>query len=556
MGGSSAGRWIAAALVALAGFLPAVPAGAQQHGAHGATEVAEADPPQLRDDLGTWHRAIPTDSPQAQAYFDQGLRLAYAFNHEEAARSFAEAARLDPSCASCWWGLAVVQGANINQPADAARNAAAREALVRAQRLVADATPVERELIFALGERYGPKGSDQAALDRNYARAMADVAKRHPDDPDVQAFYAESLMVLTPWRYWTPEGEPGENTREIRRVLESTLEKFPEHPGANHYYVHLMESSPEPGLATASADRLVDMMPGAGHIVHMPSHIYVRTGRLQEAEAANIRAIAADERWARTAGPPGQYAMYMHHNHDFLSFVAMLQGKSEESLEAARHASDLPTDFLRQAPELQLVLVRPLSVMVRFARWDQILAEPAPPKGFDYATALWHHARGRAFAAKGAIPEAERERSQLQRIREHVPADERVMNNRVGPLLDLADLDLAAAIAEAKGDAEGAVALLRNAVAMEDRLVYDEPPDWSHPVRPSLGAALLAADRPEEAEAVFAEDLARYPDNGWSLFGLAESLQAQGREDEAAEARASFERAWGRADVPLARSML
>ncbi len=516
-------------------------------------------PPPLFSNLGTYHRPISTRSRDAQVYFDQGLRLVYGFNHEEAHRAFEHAASLDAGCGICFWGMALVQGPNINLPAIPERAAAAYAAERRALDLAPSAPPVERALIEALAKRYAktppadPK--DQKALDAAYARAMRLVAGRFPDDPDVATLYAESLMDLRPWDLWTNAGAPQPGTPEILRQLEKVLAKDPNHPGANHYYIHAIEASPRPERALASARRLESMMPGAGHIVHMPAHIYMRTGRYEEAAAANRRAIASDARYSEAAGPREIYQMYVAHNHQFLWAAAMMEGRSAESLQAARETvAAVPVEMLRAMPGFDILFTYPVLTQVRFGRWAAALEEPAPPDDFPFAGAIRHYARGIAFAATNRLEDAAAEGRKLESLAAGLPRDARESLNSAGALLSIARLCLSARIASAQNRKADAIRDLNAAVRAEDALSYSEPPDWHSPVRQALGALLLSGGDAAPAERVYREDLRRNPENGWSLFGLARSLEAQRKSKQAAEARRRFEKAWALADIRLAAS--
>lgn len=522
----------------------------------GAHAQAAADPVPLYDNLGAYHYEISTDVPQAQQYFDQGLRLYYAFNHAESARAFREAARLDPQCAMCYWGVALAHGPNINAPMDSASGVAAYEAVRQAQAVLAHANPVERALIEALATRYAavPTG-ERAALDSAYARAMKAVASRYPADPEAQALYAEALMDLSPWQYWNRDGSPRPDTPEVLAVLERVMGEYPDHPGANHFYIHAVEAV-DPERAVPMAERLAGLMPGAGHLVHMPGHIYVRVGRYLDAIRANEHAVHADESYIRDHNPAhGIYTIgYYPHNYDFLSFAASMIGRSSQSLDAAdRMAALVPAELLRVPgmTVLQNHLTRHLQMRVRFGRWSEILDGAAPPADLPFARGIWHYARGRALiAASGDVAGAEAELSKL-RAAAAAPglADVPVEFNAAVSILEIAADVLAGRIAEARNDVDGALRSLRSAVDREDELVYGEPPEWSVPPRQELGAALLRAGRAAEAEAAFRDDLRKFPENGWSLEGLARSLAAQGRDAEAAEVRSRLEKTWNGADV-------
>ncbi len=509
-------------------------------------------------DLGQHRRKVTTRSPEAQAFFDQGLALTYGFNHDEAARSFAKAGSLDPDCAMCWWGAAYTLGPNYNIPMLPERAEAAWDALQRAQKAAAKATPVERALVGAVAERYaGPhylEPDEMQPYNEAFAAAMRDVAKRFPDDDDVQVLFAEALMNVNPWKLWTPEGDPAPGTEEIVVTLERVLRRNPEHPGANHYYIHAVEASKQPEKAEASADRLGALVPGAGHLVHMPAHIYQRVGRYADASEANRRAIEADRRYIETVTPPGYYPFYLAHNYGFLAYSGSMEGRSEEALWASRQsATTMPEHVVCAMPGMDFFVSEPLLVMVRFGRWDEILAEPPPDPKYPVLTALWHHAHGMALASKG---QPERARDDLEAIREiaaSVPEDLLAGLNAGRSVLDLAAKVLEARIAEAEGSPNTLV-LWRAAVALEDGLDYNEPADWFYPTRHYLGAALLDADRPEEAIAVYREDLRRNPKNGWALFGLWKAQLATGASEDAKRTKAAFDRAWSRADIQLERT--
>jgi tetratricopeptide (TPR) repeat protein len=514
-------------------------------------------PPPLFDDLGTHHHPVSC-SASAQAYFDQGLRLVYAFNHDEAVRAFSEAGRLDPNCAMAFWGIALALGPNINSPLDAGRAAAAREALARAQALAPKASAAEQDYIAALAVRYSADpAADRKQLDRAYADAMRQVAHKHPDDLDASTLFAESLMDLRPWDHWGSDGQPRPETPEVLATLEGVLQKDPNHPGANHYYIHAIEASPNPEKGAASAARLATLAPGAGHLLHMPSHIYLRTGRYADAAEANRLAIAADERYIAAVHPSGLYPMmYYPHNIDTLWVSASMEGRSAEAIRAARDVSSKASpEMVREMPGAEFATPKAYFALARFGRWEEILVEPAPPADLLYATAMWHYARGLAFAATGRFAEAEQERAALVAVADKLPPDMIIGDNQPAPLLmRIASLSLAGEIAARQGQCETAIPKLEEAVSVQDGMPYSEPPGWYYPVRDSLGAVLLQCGRPETAEAVYREDLKRNPENGWALYGLAQSLRAQNESSEAAEVDARFRTAWRNADVQLTSS--
>lgn len=523
---------------------------------------APTDTVPLYDNLGDHHREITTTVSAAQEYFDQGLRLYYAFNHPEAIRAFRAAQRLDSLCAICHWGEALAWGPNINLSMDSASGVAAHGSLQRALALRSHASAVERMLIDALASRYAPpeRAADpRAALDSAYALAMADVARAHPRDHDIAVLYSESLMDLRPWNYWTRDGslQPGMDNALSR--LERVVASNPRHPGACHFYIHAVEAA-HPERAVPCAERLAALMPGAGHIVHMPGHIYIRVGRYMDAVKANEHAVHADETYIRDQRPgvSAYTAGYYPHNFDFLAFAAAMTGRAEQAIGAAdRQASAVPSDMLG-APGmtfLQHHITRRLQLRVRFGRWDEILRTPAPSGELPHAMGMWHYARGRALAATGKIREAEAELALV-----HIAATDprlagvRLEFNESPAILGIAEHVLAGSIADARGDHAAAVGHLREAATIEDGLTYGEPPDWTVPVRHDLGAALLAAGQPTEAERVYREDLKRFPSNGWSLLGLSQSLRAQRKVAEADRAMVEFRRAWSASDVEIASS--
>lgn len=525
--------------------------------------TAKERPAPRFDGLGKLHHPVTTKSKAAQEYFDQGLTLTYAFNHAEAARSFKEVTRLDPTCAMGYWGAALVLGPNINAPMDTTVVAEAHETVLKAQRLAATGktSPKERDMIDALAKRYTAKPlQDRKPLDEAYAGAMREVAKRFPDDPDIGALAAEALMDLHPWNFWLKSGEAQPWTAEIVAQLEAVLAKAPEHVGATHFYIHAVEASRTPGRAEKYADQLGVLVPGAGHLVHMPSHTYIRLGRYHAAALANIKARDVDEQYISQCHAQGVYPLgYVPHNHHFLWVAASMEGWSEMALAAAQSTVAKTNHDMMREPglaTLQHYAWMPLYASVRFGKWNDILATPAPPADLLYPTGLWHYARGRAFVAQGKLDEAERELVEAG----HIAAMDTLEKitiwdiNNTASLMRIAVEVLAAELQAKRGDYDVAVRRLTEAVRLEDALNYDEPPTWDYPVRHSLGAVLLEAGRAAEAEAVYRQDLVFNPENGWSLFGLAESLEKQGKIAEAAEVEARFAKAWKNADVKLTAS--
>jgi tetratricopeptide (TPR) repeat protein len=512
--------------------------------------------PRLQN-LGKHTFPVSTKSKQAQAFINQGVNLTYGFNHAEAGRSFREAARLDPACAMAYWGQALVLGPNINVPMTPEDEPKAHELAQEAMALRSKASPRERAYIEALAQRYSGKAEDRAARDRAYADAMREVAKRLPGDLDAAAMYAEALMDLRPWNYWMRDGRPYAQTPEILATLERVLAKNPAHPGANHYYIHAMEATRTPEKAEAAADRLLKLMPGAGHMVHMPSHIYQRVGRYADAVASNEAAIQADEDYIAQCRAQGLYPMvYYPHNIHFLWFAATAEGRSRESLDAARKMAAKVTDqMVDEVPLLAAFRVVPWYTLTRFGKWDEMLAEPAPLDRFLFLKGTWHYARGLALLGKERLDEAETELVAVRRIAVDPALNYSLFSpNTAAAIFSVAPELLAGELAARRKDYAAAVAHLDRAVRLEDALVYTEPSEWHYPPRQALGAVLLAAGRAKEAETVYWEDLSRNRDNGWSLFGLAQALRSQNRGDEAAAAQARFDKAWARADVTLTAS--
>jgi tetratricopeptide (TPR) repeat protein len=473
--------------------------------------------------LGGHHYTITTKNPQAQQFFDQGLALAYAFNHPEAKRSFEEAVRLDSSCAMCHWGVAFVLGPNINAAMDPAANADAYAVSRRALTLAPNVSARERALIEALAQRYAdPAPENRAGLDSAFARAMRDVATRFPEDDDAAVIHAESRMDLSPWVYWTKEKRPLPGTGEIVQDLEKVMARNPKHPGACHFYIHAVEAA-FPERAVACAERLAALMPAAGHIVHMPAHIYLRVGRYDDAIRANEHAVHADETYIADRRAEDFYTIaYYPHNYHFLAFAAIMAGRASRALEAARAAaSKIPVDIAATAPDLQLIVAYPHLTLATFGRVDDVLREPMPRSDLRLATGLAWYARGMALAASRRMSDA---RAALDTVR----ATSTELTSYPGdPVLNIAERVLTAEIALRSGKAQDAIASLAEAKDIEDGLTYMEPPYWHQPVRQFLGSALLAAGRPAEAERLYREDLARFPDNVWSVRGLERSLVAQ-----------------------------
>lgn len=510
--------------------------------------------------LGTWSRPVSTRSPKAQRAFDQGLVWAYAFNHEEAERAFAEAARLDPALAMAHWGIALVNGPHINNPVvSEAQAKKAWEALQRARSLAEGGSEIERALIEALGARYAwPQPADRAPLDAAYAKSMLAVRGRFPTDADVATLAAEALMDTRPWDQWTKDGKPQPGTAEVLAALESARKLAPDHPGALHLTIHALEASPRPERAAEAADRLRALVPDSSHLVHMPSHIDVRTGRWRAAAEANERAIATDRRYLSRSSEIGFYRIYMAHNAHFLAWTAMMEGRSEVALQTARSVVDgLAPGFVKEnAAFADAYLTIVGEAQKRFGLWKEILAAKAPPEGLPISAAHGHFLRGVAHAALGEVAEAEKERRAFAAALRRVPKDFYWGSNAAGDVLAVGVPFLDGEIAYRKGDHATAIAKLREAVALEDALKYDEPPGWTVPSRHALGAVFLDAKKPAEAEAVYREDLAKFPENGWALRGLATALEMGRNQAEAAAVRRRFESAWARADTKVESSCL
>jgi len=522
--------------------------------------LAEAPPAALFEGLGPHRRKVTTESEQAQRYFDQGLVWAFAFNHDEAIRSFEEAARLDPNLAMAWWGVALCHGPHINNPAlPEERAKLAWDALQKALALREKASTVERALVDALAKRYAdPPPQDRAALDRAYADAMREVWLVHRGDPDIGTLYAEALMDLQPWDLWTKDGKPKGRTEEILATLEEVLKRAPDHPGANHLYIHATEASPFPEKGVPSADRLRTQTPIAGHLLHMPAHIDVQVGAWAKASAANVAAIEADRRYRKISPQQDFYRVYMAHNHHFLSFASMMQGRSATAIGAARDMlAGIPQEYAeKNAAVVDGYTLIVLEALMRFGRWDELLLEPEPPAYFPIHAAYRKFARAVAYGAKGDLESAEKERAAFLEARAKVPEGAMMAINPAADVLTIAGLVLDGELAFRRGDLEAAVKFLREACAIEDRLRYMEPPDWMQPVRHTLGAVLASAGRFEEAEEVYREDLQAWPENGWSLFGLATCLEARGEAGEASEVRKRFDAVWANADVEIGSTCL
>jgi|SRR5579859_2298862 len=504
--------------------------------------------------LGTLHHEVTTSNPQAQDFFDQGLRLIYAFNHEDAGRSFRHALELDPKCAMAWWGVALATGPNYNDTdIGGGRAKTAYEAIQKARELEPGVAPRERAYIEALAQRFSanPKAGQQKLFE-SYRDAMALLFKQYPDDADAGALYAESIMDLHPWQLWAADGKPAAGTEELMRVLQLVLAHDPGHLGANHFYIHAVEASPHPELGLASADRLGGLAPSAGHLVHMPSHIYVRVGDYPNAVTANAKASTADETYIRAYQPTGMYAaMYYSHNLHFLAYAATMEGNSKAALDATTRLEANIAPHLKDMSSMEWFNITRLVILVRFARWQEITKLPQPEARLRLTTMAWHFARGMAYAAQGERAKAEVERKGMAKLLAATLPDEPFGFNRIHEIMGIALNMLDGKMASARGDSRAAVTELEKAVKAYDALHYDEPPDWYLSPHEQLGAVLLTAGKAAEAEATFRADLQRNPNSGWSFFGLAEALKAQGKLNEAAEAMAQFKASWKDSDVQL-----
>jgi tetratricopeptide (TPR) repeat protein len=514
--------------------------------------------------LGDYHFPITSGQPQVQRWFDQGVMLTFGFNHDAAERSFLKATELDPGCAMCWWGAALVLGPHVNGGMDPANNPVAWTRLQHALALAPGASKREQEFIRALAARYAEDPPpDRRPLDEAYARSMGLLVQARPADLDAAVLYAEALMDLQPWDYYDAQLQPKGNTATIVATLESVLARDPNHAGALHLYVHAVEASANPQRGVVAADRLRALIPGSGHLVHMPAHIYSRVGRWHDAVLANQRAIEADNAYLDTCrgNTRGLYPLgYVPHNHHFLWFAASMEGASEVAHEAALQTAarvNLP-DLMRQPgfAGLQHYWMTPWFDRVRFGRWNEIVEQPNPAPDLPYVTAIWHYAQAMADVRQGRLESASRHHADLARLAADPAMEKLTVWDRysLANAARIAERTVAAELALARKDPEAAIAALREAVVIEDSIPYDEPPGWHAPVRQTLGAVLLATHRPAEAELVYREELRRNPDNGWSLRGLSDSLAAQKRMDEARQAEQQFAAAWAHADVRLAQS--
>ena len=514
----------------------------------------------LFENMGNYEYPVTTSSKQAQVFFNQGLKLTYAFNHAEAHRSFMEAARLDPKCAMAYWGAAYALGPNINDPIpDTERKTNAYQAVQKAMELSKDVSKKEEDLIIALSTRYGADAAyDIDTHNTKYMEAMTKVVKKYPKDADIQTLYTAAIMNTMPWNYWD-SGHPNPGTLEGKKALETAISINPDHPGAHHYYIHLVEL-PQPDLAVPSADKLGSLIPAAGHLVHMPAHIYFRVGRYEDAAKANVQAIAADEDYISQCLSQGMYPLsYYPHNIHFLWSAASFLGDSKTAIASAKKTAEkVPVSQLMSLPFLQDFYTTPMLSYVRFGKWNEILTIPNPGIDYQHVKLIWHYARGIAFVHKNNLEKAREELVELDKLEEDLSLESLVANytNPSSKIALVAQKVLGGEIAAAVGNYQKAIGLLEKGVQYEDLLIYSEPAAWHVPVRHTLGAVLLKANMPEKAEAVYRKDLENIRDNGWSLMGLHQSLKAQDKTIEAEEALQRFKKAWAKADIQISGSVL
>lgn len=526
-------------------------------GQHGHAPTKEPAPATLVTGLGDINHPVSTSNPEAQKFFNQGLAYMYAFNHEEAVRSFKQAAKLDPQLAMAYWGVALAMGSNYNVPADGPSLLEAYANLQKAVALAPKASEHDRAYIDALSKRYSADlQADRQKLEVDYKNAMGQLAKNYPDDLNAATLYAESMMNLRPWKLWTLDGKPAEDTLEIVSVLEGVLRRDPNHSGANHYYIHAVEASTNAERALPSAARLGKIAPKAGHLVHMPSHIYIRTGDYYQAAQSNVDAIAVDREYIQKSGNNGLYpAMYYNHNIHFLAAASAINGRYADSIKSSRELEANVKPLLKAMPMLEMFYPYSLVSLTRFGKWDEILKEPKPDASLKITTGFWHFARGSAYAASKETAKAEAELAALRAVDKSL-TEERLFNNAATDVMKVAELALEGKIALARGDKQAGIDLLNKAVTAEDATEYAEPADWDLPTREVLGGALLAHGDYKTAEKVFRDEIQRRPRNGRALFGLAESLRKQGKEGAAKSVQAEFDKAWQYADTKLSVASL
>jgi tetratricopeptide (TPR) repeat protein len=530
-----------------------------QHGTgHGAQSAPLKKPIWLDTGLGNIDHPVSTKNPEAQKFFNQGLAYLFAFNHDEGVNSFRHAAELDPQLAMAHWGMALGLGANYNDPGNTDRFAQAYVELQKAVKLAPTASPAEQAYIAALSKRYSsdPK-ADPKKLAADYKAAMAELSKKYPDDLDAATLYAESMMNLRPWQLWSLDGKPAEGTLEILSVLEAVLRRNPEHTGANHYYIHAIEASPNPERGTAAAFRLGSLAPSAGHLVHMPSHIYLRTGEFDEAAKSNEAAIVADRTYIQRSGANGIYPlMYYNHNIHMLAASYAGSGNYAGAIKASNELAANVGPSVKGMPMLEMFMPYPIITLTRFAKWDEVMKYPKPAPEMLITLAHWHMARGLAFAEMGKPAEAEKELAALRATAKQIPASAQLFTTPVSVALKVADDLLTGEIAASKGSRKAAIEMLRAAVVSESKVNYAEPPDWDLPIREWLGRELLRDGQFAEAEKTYREEIARNPRNARALFGLAEALRKQGQGFAADLVHREFERAWAGSDTPLSADSL
>jgi tetratricopeptide (TPR) repeat protein len=515
--------------------------------------VPATDGARLRPGFDAYHRPVTTGSSEAQAFLDQGMQWLYGFNDDEAIRCFHRAAELDPKCAFAWWGIAYANGINVNDPVLSARESRdAWHAVQQAQARKDGASPVERALIDAVATRYAATPpADVKPFEQAFAAAMERVWREHPSDADVGALYAESLMNLQPWDYWTRDGQPKGKATEIVTVLERVLELEPDHPGALHYYIHAVEASKNPARAEKAADRLAKLVPGSSHLTHMPSHIYARVGRYTDAADANARAVAADKSYLASAPEQDYYGLYIAHNLHFLAYAAMMEGRFETAFAAAQALeTEVPATFMQRYPMIAdgWAAAAP-HVLVRFGKWQEILQFPDYPQSRPVSRAMRRYARSIANSALGRVDEARAEIAAFEMEAARTPTDWTIGFNPAHAVYPLARKMMQGELAFRTGDHERAFAELRAGAALEDELIYDEPPSWLQPTRHALGALLVASGRYAEAEKVYELDLERNPRNGWALLGLENARRRLGKTEGLDDLARQRAQSWARADV-------
>ncbi len=504
--------------------------------------------------LGKYHHEVSTENKESQRFFDQGLILIYAFNHNEAIRSFKKAASLDPDLAMAYWGIAFALGPNYNLPADNEQRKLAYRSMRKAVKHSLHASQKEKDYINALSKRYtkNVEKTVQGTLDLSFKNAMKELYKKYPDDPDAGTLYAESMMNLKPWQLWNKDGTPAEGTEEIISVLESVLKKYPDHPGANHYYIHAVEASNDPGRGLTSAKVLKDLVPSAGHLVHMPAHIYFRVGDYAGASDANLIAMQTDESYIEKHNPQGIYpAMYYNHNVNFLSVSRMMEGNYSDAIKYADILAENVKPVLKEMQMLESFYANPLMILLSFGKWNEIINYPEADTAFILYSALLHYSKGVAYAETGNSADAKSEQERFNGFNRKISEESLIGLTPATLIMNICSDILTAKIAEADGDKSKAIEFLKKAVNNEDQVNYDEPPDWYPSVRLSLGSELFLNGEYAEAEKVFRDELKKYPHNGRGLFGLMESLKAQGKNAEAKIVSDEFNAVWKNAEVPL-----